>query len=167
MKKVFSILIAVLFLAVSCKSEVKKEEVKFKISGMVCEIGCAKTIATKLYQQEGVLKANVVFKDSLATVEFDANKTNKTKIMNIVKGLAGGQYKTCDIATCKNMASCSAKKQCKEDCKKPCCANKDNVCHEPVKKCEPNCTKPCCANKATKKEGCKANCTKPCCTDKK
>ncbi len=186
MKKVLSILFAVCFLAVGCKPEVKKEQTSFKISGMTCEIGCAKTIATKLSKEKGVLKADVVFKDSLATVEYDANVTSKDKIMSFVNGLAGGKmYKTCDPKQCKN--SCKGnKKMCPADCDKPCCANKKQ-CDKakskecPSKKeckkdksCPPNCEKTCCKGKKEcckkgqkQEKSCKPDCKKPCCIDKK
>ncbi len=149
MKKVFSILMTVLFIAVSCKTEVKKEEVNLKIAGMVCATGCAKNIETKLAQQEGVLSAKVDFDDASAKVEYDANKTDKAKIIAFIGSLAKGQYKACDIATCKDLEACAGrKKACGQDCTKPCCANKAKDCKGKKEACGPDCTKPCCADKA-------------------
>jgi copper chaperone CopZ len=99
--------IAVAFLAVftfsACKTEVKKvqketKEVKaenlqkmaFNISGMTCEIGCAKTIQSKLSKKAGIASAKVIFKDSLGLVEFDANAISKEDITAFVNGIAGG-----------------------------------------------------------------------------
>ena len=99
--------IAVAFLAVftfsACKTEVKKvqketKEIKtenlqkmaFNISGMTCEIGCAKTIQSKLSKKAGIASAKVIFKDSLGLVEFDANAISKEDITAFVNGIAGG-----------------------------------------------------------------------------
>ena len=72
-KIIFSIIIVCCFLT-SCKTAVKKENISLAISGMTCEIGCAKTIQSKLSKKQGVTKANVIFTDSIATIEFDPNK---------------------------------------------------------------------------------------------
>ena len=56
----------------STKTDVKKEnsaantqKVTLAISGMTCEIGCAKTIQSKLSKKEGIASATVVFKVGL------------------------------------------------------------------------------------------------------
>ncbi len=49
-------------------------------------------------------------------------------------------------------------KECKEDCKKECCADKDKAA------CEPGCEKECCADKS--KEACEPGCQKECCAGK-
>jgi len=94
-------------LFVSCKTnttENKKTDTDFKkgvvakniqsvnlsISGMTCEIGCAKTIESKLSKRVGVANAKVIFKDSIATVQFDANITNKEELITFVNSIAGG-----------------------------------------------------------------------------
>ena len=89
----------------SCKEEVKKvekqeapkeiaeaklETVSLNISGMSCEICCAKTIQSKLSKKDGVAAAKVIFKDSVATVEFDANKTSSEDLITFINGIAGG-----------------------------------------------------------------------------
>ena len=66
----------------------KMETISLNISGMTCEIGCAKTIQSKLSKKEGVASAKVVFTDSIATINFDA-----------INGIAGGDlYKASKIA---------------------------------------------------------------------
>lgn len=104
-KILFSIAIAC-FMLTSCKNETKKEVVKTEtiaanpqnvslaISGMTCEIGCAKIIQSKLSKKEGVLDATVIFKDSIATIEFDANKVSKKDLISFVDGIAGGDLYT-------------------------------------------------------------------------
>ena len=66
------------------------ESVSIHISGMTCEIGCAKTIESKLSKKEGVASAKVVFTDSIAEVEFDRTKTSSVDLINFINGIAGG-----------------------------------------------------------------------------
>ncbi|MEE9407029.1 MAG: heavy metal-associated domain-containing protein [Polaribacter sp.] len=140
-KILFSIVIAC-FILTGCKesktvkTDVKKETVALAISGMTCEIGCAKTIQSKLSKKEGVLDAKVVFTDSIANIEFDANTTSKKDLIAFVDGIAGGDlYKASECTTstktkehvcsdaCKEKCEhkMTDKKECKEDCKMACC----------------------------------------------
>ncbi|CAI8318877.1 MAG: Mercuric transport protein periplasmic component [Flavobacterium sp. SCGC AAA160-P02] len=74
------------------------ETISLAISGMTCEIGCAKTIQSKLSKKEGVTDAKVVFKDSLATIEYDVNKTSAKDLTSFINGIAGGDlYKASPI----------------------------------------------------------------------
>jgi copper chaperone CopZ len=66
----------------------------FAISGMTCEIGCAKTIQSKLSKREGITNATVIFSDSIATVSFDRNKTSAQDISSFITGIAGGDAYT-------------------------------------------------------------------------
>ena len=98
---------------VSCKKEAEKTEVKkevavakletvsLNISGMTCQIGCAKTIQSKLTKKEGVASAKVVFTDSLATVEYDANKISSEDLIEFIDGIAGGDLYKASMATTK------------------------------------------------------------------
>lgn len=103
--KIRHILIATVFLSFSlfsCKKEgqkvegtkeivaAKMETVSLTISGMTCEIGCAKTIQSKLSKKEGVASAKVVFTDSIATIQYDANKTSSKELISFIDGIAGG-----------------------------------------------------------------------------
>ena len=116
------------------KKEIKKENVSLAISGMTCEIGCAKTIQSKLTKKEGVLAAKVVFSDSIATIEFDTNTLSKKDLIAFVDGIAGGDlYTASEISNQKHACSdaCKSKcemmetkKTCKEDCKMECCKDK-------------------------------------------
>lgn len=180
-KILFSIAIAC-FVLTGCKSEAKKEvkketvaankqKVSLAISGMTCEIGCAKTIQSKLSKKEGVLDAKVIFTDSIANIEFDANTTSKKDLIAFVDGIAGGDlYKASEAtkmaSTSKECAKpckkeCDSKKECSEACKKECAAKK-----AANKQCKEDCKMACCAdNKAEKKE-CKEDCKKECCNKK-
>ena len=72
----------------------KMETVSLAISGMTCQIGCAKTIQSKLSKKEGITDAIVVFSDSTATVSFDSSKTSSTDISSFISGIAGGDAYT-------------------------------------------------------------------------
>lgn len=144
-KKIFFSVAIACFVLTGCKNDVKKEtlavnkqQVSLAISGMTCEIGCAKTIQSKLSKKEGVLDAKVIFNDSIANIEFDANTTSKKDLIAFVDGIAGGEmYKaseaskmvstshTCTDACKKDCENkMASKKECKEDCKMACCVNK-------------------------------------------
>lgn len=76
---------------------VNLKKVSLDIEGMTCEIGCARTIQSKLSKIEGVKIANVNFDEKKGYVEFDANKISERKIISIVQGIAGGDlYKVTD-----------------------------------------------------------------------
>lgn len=104
-KIIFTILLAVFTLS-ACKSELKKdtevrisktpklEKVAINISGMTCEIGCAKTIQSKLSKKAGITSAKVIFKDSLGLVEFDANTISASEINTFINNIAGGDLYT-------------------------------------------------------------------------
>lgn len=118
-KQVFTIILASI-LFIGCAKEIQKENVELAISGMTCEIGCAKTIQAKLSKKEGVLEAKVVFKDSIANIEFDANTTSKKDLIAFVDGIAGGElYKASESSSI--ISEPSAKKhECSADCKEKC-----------------------------------------------
>ena len=175
-KKILFSVAVVLFILTGCKSEAKKEtlpvnkqNVSLAISGMTCEIGCAKTIQSKLSKKEGVLNATVIFKDSIANVEFDANTTSKKDLIAFVDGIAGGElYKASENAqSCKgkNKANCANKKDCKRaDCKKKeCTADKKcdstKVCKTNSKKKDCTLAKKCDSTKVCKTDSKKKNCT--------
>ena len=72
----------------------KMETVSLSISGMTCQIGCAKAIQSKLSKKEGVADAVVVFTDSIATITFDSNKTSTENLSSFITGIAGGNLYT-------------------------------------------------------------------------
>ena len=80
------------------KSDIPKitniQTVSFAVSGMTCEIGCAKTIQSKLSKKEGVADAVVVFTDSIATITFNSNKTSTEDLSSFITGIAGGNLYT-------------------------------------------------------------------------
>ncbi|MDO6743379.1 cation transporter [Tenacibaculum soleae] len=157
-QKIIFALTFISFLAVGCKTEVKKEEtskeektevaanakeLSLSISGMTCEIGCAKKIASDLSKKEGVLEANVVFTDSIANIKYDSNVTNKADLIAFVEGIGSGDmYKASETSK----KACSAK----TDAEKEACAKKGT-----------------CKKSETEKVACATDCIKPCCADTK
>ena len=183
-KKILFSVAVVFFILIGCKNEAKKEalpvnkqNVSLAISGMTCEIGCAKTIQSKLSKKEGVLNAKVIFKDSIANVEFDANTTSKKDLIAFVDGIAGGELYKASVSSksCKgkNKADCATQKECTTD--KKCDSTKVCKTGDKKKDCTlaKNCTKKkdCTADKKcdTIKGGKKKECDtkKECCPNKK
>ena len=60
------------------------------ISGMTCEIGCARLIQSKLYKAEGIEFAKVSFEDSLGIMTYDANRISVEDIRAVIEGAGGG-----------------------------------------------------------------------------
>ena len=75
-QQIFAIVLIAVFTLSACNTETKKapevsiakptkmQKVAINISGMTCEIGCAKTIQSKLSKKAGITSAKVIFKDS-------------------------------------------------------------------------------------------------------
>jgi copper chaperone CopZ len=70
------------------------QKLAFNISGMTCEIGCAKTIQSKLSKKPGITSAKIIFNDSIAFVEYNANAISQEDITSFVNGIAGGSLYT-------------------------------------------------------------------------
>lgn len=78
----------------------KPETASFKIEGMTCAMGCAKTIETKLSKMNGVQKATVDFDKKQATVDFDGAILNSEKISKAVESTGDGEtYKVLEMKT--------------------------------------------------------------------
>jgi len=81
----------------SADADLKK--VALNIEGMTCEIGCARTIQSKLSKTEGVKFAEVNFEKKSGIVEYDANKISEKQIVSVVEQIAGGDlYKVAEIS---------------------------------------------------------------------
>ena len=79
-------------------SEVDLKRIALNIEGMTCEIGCARTIQSKLSKTEGVKFAEIHFEKKNGIVEYDANKISEKEIVNVVEQIAGGDlYKVTDL----------------------------------------------------------------------
>ena len=64
---------------------------RFTIKGMSCEIGCARAIENELSKLDGMYKARVNFKKEMATVEFDADKIDKSLLISTVSSVSQTQ----------------------------------------------------------------------------
>jgi len=101
------VIIALTFICSSCneikkekeikKTEVNTEEVaenfksiEVEIKGMTCEIGCARTIQSKLSKMEGVTFSKVDFESKKGQFTYDANKISQNDIVKKINGIAGG-----------------------------------------------------------------------------
>lgn len=99
--------IAITLFAVSCKKETTSETkevattkteiaaenletASFTIEGMTCEVGCAKTIESKLTGTDGVSEATVDFEKKIATVKFDKTKQSVETLTKTVEKVGGG-----------------------------------------------------------------------------
>lgn len=123
--KFFSVAILILFF-VSCESVKNKEEelknraeekiltenlqqVNVEISGMTCEIGCARLIQSKLYKADGITYAKISFEDSSGIVQFDKNRISEKDIKNVIEKTAGGDlYSVVSINRTKVLDSVSS-----------------------------------------------------------
>ena len=78
----------------------KPETARFKIDGMTCAMGCAKTIESKLSKMNGVQKATVDFDKKQATVEFDAAVISPENLSKTVEATGDGEtYKVSGMQT--------------------------------------------------------------------
>ena len=68
----------------------KPETASFKIEGMTCAMGCAKTIESKLTGTDGVSEATVDFETKVATVKFDKTKQSVESLTKTVEKVGGG-----------------------------------------------------------------------------
>ncbi|WP_055447527.1 cation transporter [Lacinutrix mariniflava] len=112
---------------------------EFKIEGMTCAMGCAKTIEKKMAKMEGVKSAIVDFDRQLAMVEYDEAKVTPTSLESTVTGVSD-TYSVKDMNTVESFSK-EEKKACTADCKKDCCKNKTEG--EKVA-CAKDCKKACC-----------------------
>jgi len=70
----------------------------FSIKGMVCAVGCAKTIEEDLNKTEGVQKAAVDFDKESATIAYDKTVLNPESITKLVEATGDGKtYKVADF----------------------------------------------------------------------
>ena len=145
---------------------------EFKIDGMTCAIGCAKTIEKKLSEMEGVKSASVNFEKETAMVEYDEAKVNTESLEKTVTG-ASAQYKVSEMKTVESFSTNFAKKgeptSMEDTTKKKCVSKNTASCMEASKK---SCSSKkgdkasMEANNGGKAMACKDDCDKACCADK-
>lgn len=129
---------------------------EFKIEGMTCAMGCAKTIEKKMAKMEGVKSATVDFDRQLAMVEYDEAKVTPASLESTVTSVAD-TYKVKDMNTVE--AFSTAKKECTMKCKADCTKKDCKDCAAKTAECKKKC-----ANKtAEEKMACAKDCKKACC----
>lgn len=113
-----SLIIFIISIVLFSCNETKKETVKEKaveakevaanlksveidIEGMTCEIGCARTIQSKLSKVDGITYSKVDFESKKGVFTFDSNKLSNDDISKKIDGIAGGDVyfvtKTTDL----------------------------------------------------------------------
>ncbi len=125
--------------------DAKLAKTSFRIDGMTCAVGCAKTIEKELSETTGVKSVTVDFEKKSATVEYDSNTQSPEKLVEIVEKTGDGTtYKVSNVVNSQDKAMifeqekpaktksqnaqkaitgakpscCSAKKHCNKDEKK-------------------------------------------------
>lgn len=82
----------------------KLAKAEFKIEGMTCAMGCAKTIEKKMAKMEGVKSAVVDFDRELAMVEYDEAIVTPASLETTVTSVAD-TYKVKDMQTVDDFSS--------------------------------------------------------------
>lgn len=67
--------------------------VNYMVDGMICSLGCAKTIQKEVAAIKGVSSCDVSFEDKKAHIEFDKSQLSEKEIIAVIEGVADGQYK--------------------------------------------------------------------------
>jgi len=62
----------------------KIKTVKLKITGMTC-VGCSNHVSTALKNIEGVIEQSVEYPEDVATIKYDASKTNPTEMIKAIE----------------------------------------------------------------------------------
>jgi copper chaperone CopZ len=104
MKLVLNTLLIFTFLfSISCSQEKEVKETlassELKVEGMVCAVGCAKTIEKEMLEMEGVKSCSVNFDEGVASITFNENLISNEKIMDHISHMNDGQYKVELIST--------------------------------------------------------------------
>ena len=88
--------------AISCKKSTEKtkteqttqkqrlQKIALQIEGMTCQIGCAKTIESRLSKTPGIKSASVSFEKRLGEIIFDANQVSESEISEEISGIGDG-----------------------------------------------------------------------------
>lgn len=107
------------------------ETASFKIDGMTCAMGCAKTIEKKLAAMDGIQKASVDFEKKTANVEYDAAKQTPETIRETVEAVAGGDsYKVSEMRSSADKAMLYKEKEKKKKSADKKSEDKKAACHE-------------------------------------
>ena len=78
------------------KTEISVENLvvaDYAIEGMICAVGCAKTIEEEVGALSGVAVSSVDYESGKAHFEYDKSKLSEKEIIAKIEGLADGIYK--------------------------------------------------------------------------
>ena len=90
---------------IAISESAKLASTSFKIDGMTCAVGCAKTIEKELAQTVGVKSATVDFDKKTAKVEYDMNAQSPEQLVQIVEKTGdGATYKVSNITNSQDKA---------------------------------------------------------------
>jgi len=89
----------------------KNKTVKLKITGMTCA-GCSNHVTQTLESVKGVTNVNLEYPGDVATIEYDADKTNEKELIAAVEKI---NYKAA-VVKGKSTASTSKSKSCAASC---------------------------------------------------
>ena len=79
-------------------TDAKLATTSFKIDGMTCAVGCAKTIEKELTQTSGVKSATIDFDKKSAKVQYDTNSQSPENLVKIVEKTGdGATYKVSNV----------------------------------------------------------------------
>tara|TARA_B110000967_G_C18901761_1_gene576074 strand:- start:9257 stop:9610 length:354 start_codon:yes stop_codon:yes gene_type:complete len=93
---------AILAFTVSCKQSTEKtktvqlaqkqrlKKIALQIEGMTCQIGCAKTIESRLSKTPGIESAAVSFEKRLGEIIFDTNQISESEISEKISSIGDG-----------------------------------------------------------------------------
>jgi mercuric ion binding protein len=93
---------AILALTISCKQSTEKtktvqlaqkqrlKKIALQIEGMTCQIGCAKTIESRLSKTPGIESAAVSFEKRLGEIIFDTNQISESEISEKISSIGDG-----------------------------------------------------------------------------
>ena len=66
------------------------QTIEVEIDGMTCEIGCARTIESKISKTKGVIYSKVDFESKKGIFTYDLNIISSEIITKKIEGIAGG-----------------------------------------------------------------------------
>jgi len=71
----------------------------YAIDGMVCAMGCAKTIQDEVAGMEGVANCEVNYEEKTAHIEFDGGQLSENDVIAKIESLADGKYKVNELGS--------------------------------------------------------------------
>ena len=99
-------IVTIIASAVACSGSVENEEAQaveisaenvvvadYEVEGMVCAMGCAKTIQDEVGAMTGVTVSNVDFESGKAHFEYDKTQISEADLKAKIGSIADGQYK--------------------------------------------------------------------------